>query len=74
MNLGVDEEKKVAVIEFSWREIWTIIKSKRLSFNLKSIELFANMVVRLHIEFDQFSKKNQQEETKANLQLQNNKN
>jgi hypothetical protein len=74
MNLGVDEEKKVAVIEFSWREIWSIIKSKRLSFNLESIELFANMVVRLHMEFDGFSKKNQQKETKQNSQLQNNKN
>ena len=42
MKLEIDEKKKIGYLSFSWKEIWILIKKRKLSLAPNTIEHITN--------------------------------
>ena len=54
-------------IVFSWKEIWILVKKRKLSLTAESLKHLSNNLVRLAVEFNEnFSKAQQEQKTYSN--------
>jgi hypothetical protein len=54
-------------IVFSWKEIWILIKKRKLRLTAESLKHLSNNLVKLAVEFNEnFSKAQQQQKTYSN--------
>jgi len=54
-------------IVFSWKEIWILIKKRKLSLTAESLKHLSNNLVKIAIDFNEgFNKKIQQQKTFSN--------
>jgi len=55
MHLGIDGEKKVAYMKFSWKDIWILIKKRKLTFDEKTLQFLTNDLFRLTIDLSELT-------------------
>jgi hypothetical protein len=53
MKIKTDKEKQQIVLKLSWKEIFNIIKNRKLVFNKESLELVFRLLLNT---FEKFSK------------------
>jgi hypothetical protein len=57
MYLGIDKEKKVGYIKFSWKEIWVLIKKRKLLLSLNTLKPFLKDFLDLAVELQKITDK-----------------
>ena len=58
MKLEIDEKKKIGYLSFSWKEIWILIKKRKLSLALGTIEHFTRDLLNLTFRLKELIKEN----------------
>tara|TARA_R100000388_G_C7231304_1_gene154839 strand:- start:609 stop:800 length:192 start_codon:yes stop_codon:yes gene_type:complete len=58
MKLEIDEKKKIGYLSFSWKEIWILIKKRKLSLAIGTIEHFTRDLLNLTFRLKELIKEN----------------
>tara|TARA_R100000657_G_C4551768_1_gene24130 strand:+ start:264 stop:455 length:192 start_codon:yes stop_codon:yes gene_type:complete len=58
MKLEINEKKKIGYLSFSWKEIWILIKKRKLSLAPGTIEHFTRDLLDLTFRLKELIKEN----------------